>query len=339
MEDLDNHRIYYGVILLTLTICLSILIYSSIKPNGYRVYLNGESVAYVKNIKDFETEKHSVYGEFNERFKSYSYKDNISFKPVQVQEAKFTTDSEIKALLIAKSQSMVPVTELKIAEKPIGIFADEAEAKEALTVIHKYYENKEKVMNDGENNIRFQSLQTKLKEINNADIEANKIIEKNDKANFIILKDKVKEVENVIVTGQAAVSRGENNNGQLAAVTNVSFPAIGFISSRFGSRWGKIHEGIDIASNLGNQIYSAFDGSVIYAGWENGYGNLIEIQSQGDITVFYGHCSSIGVKLGEQVKRGDVIGKIGNTGNSTGPHLHFEVRVKGEAVDPSKYLK
>ena len=125
----------------------------------------------------------------------------------------------------------------------------------------------------------------------------------------------------------------------MAKAETTDFPSRGSISSGFGERWGKLHNGIDIASKSGTPIYSALEGTVSYAGWESGYGNLIQINSANDTMVFYGHCSSINVKPKAVVHKGDLIGNVGSTGHSTGPHLHFEVRVGGVAVNPIKYLQ
>ena len=125
----------------------------------------------------------------------------------------------------------------------------------------------------------------------------------------------------------------------MAKAEGINFPSRGSISSVFGERWGKTHKGIDIASKSGTPIYSALEGTVSYAGWESGYGNLIQVSSANDTIVIYGHCSSIKVKPKAVVHKGDLIGKVGSTGHSTGPHLHFEVRVGGVAVNPIKYLQ
>ena len=125
----------------------------------------------------------------------------------------------------------------------------------------------------------------------------------------------------------------------IAKAETIRFPSRGSISSGFGERWGKLHKGIDIASKSGTPIYSALDGTVSYAGWESGYGNLIQVSSANNTVIFYGHCSSINVKPKDVVHKGDLIGKVGSTGNSTGPHLHFEVRIDGVAVNPTKYLE
>lgn len=116
-------------------------------------------------------------------------------------------------------------------------------------------------------------------------------------------------------------------------------PSRGSISSSFGMRWGKMHKGIDIAASFGDTINAALDGTVAYAGWQDGYGNVIKINHGDDIETTYAHCSSIAVKKGEEVKQGEKIGEVGSTGNSTGPHLHFEVRENGEPKNPEKYIK
>lgn len=110
-------------------------------------------------------------------------------------------------------------------------------------------------------------------------------------------------------------------------------------SSGFGSRWGRKHEGIDMALPTGSTVYSTADGVVIYAGWQRGYGNVVRIQHELGIETRYGHLSKIHVTQGQRVSRGTRIADSGNTGRSTGPHLHYEVRVNGAAVDPMKFIK
>jgi murein DD-endopeptidase MepM/ murein hydrolase activator NlpD len=124
-----------------------------------------------------------------------------------------------------------------------------------------------------------------------------------------------------------------------------SWPASGPITSPFGVRTDPItgrarrHDGIDIGAPMGATIGAAASGTVIYAGWESGYGNTIVIDHDGAVSTLYGHCSQIFVSNGQQVERGQAIGAVGSTGRSTGPHLHFEVRVNGVAVDPTSRLR
>jgi murein DD-endopeptidase MepM/ murein hydrolase activator NlpD len=116
------------------------------------------------------------------------------------------------------------------------------------------------------------------------------------------------------------------------------WPVNGTFTSPFGYRWGRLHAGIDIAVPEGTPLRAADSGRVIIAGWTGGYGNYTCIAHSGSLSTCYGHQSRIAVSVGQNVSKGQVIGYSGNTGNSTGPHLHFEVRVNGNPVDPMGYL-
>lgn len=116
------------------------------------------------------------------------------------------------------------------------------------------------------------------------------------------------------------------------------WPASGTLTSNFGWRWGRMHEGIDIGAATGTPISASAAGTVIVAGWNGGYGNLVVIDHGGGVSTAYGHQSAIHVSVGQSVGQGTVIGAVGSTGNSTGPHLHFEVRINGSATDPLPYL-
>lgn len=114
-------------------------------------------------------------------------------------------------------------------------------------------------------------------------------------------------------------------------------PYYGTVTSRYGSRWGRQHQGVDIGGTTGDPIKASDGGTVTYAGWNGGYGNFIKIKHDNGYETYYGHLSSIGVSVGQKVAQGEVIGKLGNTGRSTGPHLHFEIRKNGVPCDPLKY--
>ena len=125
----------------------------------------------------------------------------------------------------------------------------------------------------------------------------------------------------------------------------VGWPVSGPISSPFGMRFDpvqhhyQLHAGIDVAAPQGVTISAASEGKIIFAGWYGGYGNAIIIDHGGGISTLYGHCSQIFVGVGQDVQRGQAIGAVGMTGDATGPHVHFEVRVNGKPVDPMSYLK
>jgi murein DD-endopeptidase MepM/ murein hydrolase activator NlpD len=125
-----------------------------------------------------------------------------------------------------------------------------------------------------------------------------------------------------------------------SAFDGYKWPAKGVLSSGYGWRWGRLHQGIDIAAPIGTPILAAASGKVISAGWDSGgYGNLIKIQHlDGSVTV-YGHISKIMVTSGQQIVQGQQIAEMGSTGRSTGSHLHFEIRPQGDfAVNPMTFL-
>lgn len=113
----------------------------------------------------------------------------------------------------------------------------------------------------------------------------------------------------------------------------------GYLTSGYGERWNSFHKGIDIGGKIGDDVLVALDGEVVYAEFNNGgYGNLIIVKHDSDMLTYYGHLDDFYVKTGDVVKKGDIIGALGNTGFSTGPHLHFELRVDGNPVDPYDYI-
>lgn len=111
------------------------------------------------------------------------------------------------------------------------------------------------------------------------------------------------------------------------------------VTSRFGKRSSDIHTGFDLAATTGTNIYAAEAGTVKFAGWSGGYGYMVVIEHNNSFLTCYAQCSKLCVQEGEVVEKGDVIANVGSTGNSTGPHLHFEIRdSEGNAVNPANYL-
>jgi murein DD-endopeptidase MepM/ murein hydrolase activator NlpD len=119
------------------------------------------------------------------------------------------------------------------------------------------------------------------------------------------------------------------------------WPAAGTVSSPFGMRWGgsDFHPGIDIANDSGTPIRATADGTVVTAGWNSGgYGNMVDIDHGNGITTRYGHAEQVIVTAGQFVRKGQVIAYMGSTGFSTGPHVHYEIHVNGQLVNPASYL-
>jgi murein DD-endopeptidase MepM/ murein hydrolase activator NlpD len=121
-------------------------------------------------------------------------------------------------------------------------------------------------------------------------------------------------------------------------------PVKGYLSSKFGIRVDpftkelRFHSGVDIAAPKGTPIHAAASGEVIFSGKERGYGNIVIIKHRNNLITKYAHASKLLVKKGDYVKQGETIGLVGSTGRSTGPHLHFEIRVNNKAVNPLKFI-
>lgn len=115
-------------------------------------------------------------------------------------------------------------------------------------------------------------------------------------------------------------------------------PTSGVVTSRFGARWGRTHTGIDVGAPTGTSIKAAAGGTVIFSGWKGTLGKLVVVSHGNGVQTYYAHCSSLLVSSGQTVSAGQLIAKVGNTGRSTGPHLHFEIRVNGSAINPQSYI-
>jgi murein DD-endopeptidase MepM/ murein hydrolase activator NlpD len=141
------------------------------------------------------------------------------------------------------------------------------------------------------------------------------------------------------------IKRYVRKRSTLLASRPTVWPVRGWVSSGFGDRSnpvtgkGGFHSGVDIANDQGTPIRATADGTVSFAGWEGGYGKLVVLNHGNGFSTYYGHLSEIKVGVGQKVVRGQVLGNMGATGNTTGPHLHYEIRLYGASVDPLKYME
>lgn len=141
-----------------------------------------------------------------------------------------------------------------------------------------------------------------------------------------------KPVSKIILKGTKPLPLRQGTGSFISPVSGYS------LTSYFGYRWGRMHEGIDMACATGTTIRASDGGTVVYAGWYYGYGYMIEINHGGNMHTRYGHCSRLNVSVGEKVYQGQKIGEVGNTGNSYGSHCHFEVLKSGTPVNPLNYI-
>ena len=158
-----------------------------------------------------------------------------------------------------------------------------------------------------------------------------------------VMTEKEKEEQERKAAQEAAKKKKyqvTSRGSSLPRVSSYAFPlkSYSYVSSEYGSRWGTTHTGIDFAAPAGTHIYSWRSGTVTFAGWSGGYGNFIIVDHGDGFVTRYAHCSKIAVTKGQTVSQGQVIGYVGTTGNSTGNHLHFEIKVNGRFVNPRNYL-
>jgi murein DD-endopeptidase MepM/ murein hydrolase activator NlpD len=184
------------------------------------------------------------------------------------------------------------------------------------------------------------SVQAEVTQLDEETAEAESALE------ALILQKQKEEEERRIALRRARQLAGEELPPDVHAPGQLIWPASGPITSRFGMRLNPVthifteHRGIDIGVPTGTTVAAAADGRVIVAGWDDGgCGNMVVLDHGGRLATQYCHLSQIFVGVGQDVQRGQAIAASGNTGNSTGPHLHFGVRVNGRAVDPMSYLR
>lgn len=228
------------------------------------------------------------------------------------------------------------------------------------TTYYRYYailENQEEKMYVS-NFSDAEDIVNQLKEKNSLNVENLTISEKyeTDLKDMSTVEDAVAKLydkpKNVMVASKKNASSKKTATGTVNTATNISGtkvslgismikPVSGIISSRFGVRSSirsSAHTGLDIATSTGTPIVAAASGTVTFSGWKGSYGYLMVITHSNGTQTYYGHCSKLYYQAGATVSQGQNIAAVGSTGNSTGPHLHFEIRVNGVAYNPQNYL-
>lgn len=281
------------------------------KP-AYSVYIDAQEIGCIQNKKEFEKFiKDNLYNneEENIAFSDVDFDIKYSYKLVEKSET--TNESEVFLAIKEKCD----ITYFQYAVNVNGVerksLKTEEQAKQVVEELKKQL---------GENtDISISTVYTKNLQIKE-EVEIAAI--SNDICNEI-KKEKKKEESTI--------------NGVYLSVNPIS----GHITSRYGARESirdHTHQGLDIAAPTGTKIKAAASGTISYSGEKGGYGNLIIIDHGNGITTYYGHCSRLIAKVGEKVDAGDIIAEVGSTGNSTGSHLHLEIRKNGIYVNPTNYL-
>lgn len=302
------------------------------KPT-YSVFINGEQVGYTDNKTELQHKINNYIENGEEGSK------NVAF--VQVANL-----PNYKLCLLKRN---VVTNDEEIFEK----------VKEQGVTYYRYYA----ILNDQEEKLYVSSFEEAeqvvngLKEKNSSNIEKISIVEKYEQnikdlvtAEEGISKLYVEPAKVVTVAKNGTAKYGTTGSVNTALTTssgkaNIGIalirPVSGTITSRFGVRSSirtSSHTGLDIATSTGTPIVAAASGTVTFSGYKGSYGNMIVISHGNGVQTYYGHCSKLYVSAGTQVSQGQAIATVGSTGNSTGPHLHLEIRVNGVAYNPQNYL-
>ena len=287
------------------------------------------------------------------------YTDNKSNLQSQINDYIENGESENTAFVQVNS---LPEYEVCLLKRDVSSDDDKIFniIKSDGTTYYRYYailENQEEKMYVS-SFTEAEDIVNKLKEKNSSNMESITIAEKyeselKEMSSIDDVVDKLyAEPKKVIVASTNKTVSSKTSIGTVNTATNISSnnaslnvamirPVSGTISSRFGVRSSirrSAHTGLDIATSSGTPIVAAASGTVSFAGWKGSYGNLVAITHSNGVQTYYAHCSKLYVSAGQTVSQGQSIAAVGSTGNSTGPHLHFEIRINGVAYNPQNYL-
>ena len=328
------------IMVLSCVVMLSML-FIMYKPT-YEVKLAGESLGYI-------SDKASVQKQIND-FVQNGDKENVGYvilKEEPTYEFSFVkkdtsvNDTEIVAKVIDACDVYYRVYGVNVDDEEKFVVDTVKEAQEIVDKINEGQKDyqKKSTIEVAEKFVKEYTLPE------NVEVAVNDIATTLKDNNDAYLKSQIKRVNTAYSAYSGASSYTIPDEILLAMQTengSMSFThplnAAGVITSRYGIRSRGNHKGIDIGAPTGTPIYAAEAGIVTYAGWYYGYGYLIKVQHANGYETYYGHCSSIVASAGQSVEKGTLIGYVGSTGNSTGPHLHFEVRVNGTNYNPEPFI-
>lgn len=291
----------------------------------YKVSISGEEIGYVENKQALEeTLKEEITENTDKTVEDVSLKDEPEYELKLVSRAENTEEKKLVDELEEEMTITYKYYEIAVQETVVEKVDTSEEAEELVNEIKKESNSDEIDLSIAEKYTQNEE------EVNTSELEVAKLNIQETVENAIEEIEQQKEE-------QERWNALPSINGIKLAVT----PIEGRITSRYGvsSRIRKsTHTGLDISAITGTDIKVVADGTVISASYNGSYGNLVKIDHGNGVETWYAHTSKMYVKKGDTVKAGDVIAAVGSTGNSTGPHLHLEIRVNGEHVDPQDYL-
>ncbi len=308
-----------------LIICAVALFFKPI----YAVTINGEAVGYSKDKGKLQSRinKYIESGEGGEESNiAFVQIDNMpEYKMCLLKRNIVTNDDEIFEKIKQSGVVYYSYYAIMEGEEEKAYVSDFSQAEEIVNKL------KEKNSNNIDKITILKVFETELKDF--AEVEATVAA---------LYQEKIVEPPKVKRTSGGKVNTSTNISNQKVALNmNLIRPISGTITSRFGSissRRVSKHTGLDIAAPTGTKIKAAAGGTVTFSGVKGSYGYMVVINHGNGVETYYGHCSKLYAKVGQTVNQGDVIAAVGSTGNSSGPHLHLEIRLNGVAYNPQNYL-
>lgn len=286
------------------------------------VTIDGKAVGYIADKDKFETKINEIINK-DEEAKLFTTIENMPEYSLKfVDKSEQTNEEVILAKLEDSSETTYKLYAVTLDGEEKAVLASLEEAEKIVDEMTEKYED------DIDLDIGITDVITTNKEDGSTVKVASADIDEE-------IENKVEEIEAEIEEQKEIESH--TVQGVYLEVTPVS----GVITSRFGNRESirtSGHTGLDIAAPYGTPIKAAADGTVTFAGYSGGYGYVVKMDNGNGVETYYGHCSKLYVSTGKKIKAGETIAAVGSTGNSTGNHLHFEVRVDGSVVNPQNYL-
>lgn len=298
---------------------------ADINVEAYSMYFNDINVGYVDNLKSGDEVVYNLKKEAinqtkltNNHFLSVELQENVNYNKEMAKLSKVGTVKNI----LSNIEDMNSTRDTKIANVQILEFKKEIEDVKQNT----------KILSS--DNLYLGQTVKKEGEAGKKEIKRKNIYVDGKVVSTMVLEENLisRPKDDIIYTGvQNPVSKG---------IAFINYPSESrLITSPYGRRWGnEHHSGIDIDGRMGQSIKAVLDGRVKFAGWMNGYGYTVIIDHGSNVETLYAHASKLTAKTGEKVCKGDKIAEVGSTGRSTGPHIHFELRNNGVAVNPIGYF-
>lgn len=298
----------------------------------YGVKINNEDVGYAssKLALEKEIDNYMINGNGEDNVGYVVMNSKVNYELLLVNKDIETTDNQIFAEVTDTCDIYYKVYAIVVDGNEKGYVTSLEDAQKIVDGVNEKQEGY-----DDKSTIEIEEKYLQEYEtVGDVEVAINDIYEPIKKANEIVKEIKTTPAAVKTVSDEVLLALKESLS-ELDFVVPVNNPVI---TSRFGWRSRGYHYGLDLACPQGTPITAAEDGVVIFADWCGDYGYLIRVQHAGEYETRYAHCSKIDVQVGDEVKKGDVIGEVGSTGRSTGPHCHMEIRYQGNALDPEVFL-